>query len=111
MDFPARRTACHCCFSASVNAIFSLLGGYYGLHRFNGLFPARPIINLASVTTEISSPDRPRAERQQCAACRPWRAAVAPRSAGDRKSVVLGKSVSVRVDLGGRRIIKKKKKK
>src|SRR3546814_13208975 len=27
---------------------------------------------------------------------------------GDRKSVVLGKSVSVRVDLGGRRIIKKK---
>src|SRR3546814_12081262 len=29
--------------------------------------------------------------------------------ARDRKSVVLGKSVSVRVDLGGRRIIKKKK--
>src|SRR3546814_14744365 len=28
---------------------------------------------------------------------------------GDRKSVVLGKSVSVRLDLGGRRIIKKKK--
>src|SRR3546814_13961725 len=28
----------------------------------------------------------------------------------DRKSVVLGKSVSVRVDLGGSRIIKKKKK-
>src|SRR3546814_11955760 len=27
---------------------------------------------------------------------------------GDRKSVVLGKSVSVRVDLGGRRTIKKK---
>src|SRR3546814_14315958 len=35
-----------------------------------------------------------------------------PRGAGsavDRKSVVSGKSVSVRVDLGGRRIIKKKK--
>src|SRR3546814_11961612 len=30
-------------------------------------------------------------------------------SAGDRKSVVEGKSVSVRVDIGGRRIIKKKK--
>src|SRR3546814_20476354 len=30
--------------------------------------------------------------------------------AGDRKSVVSGKSVSVRVDLGGRRIIKKNKK-
>src|SRR3546814_12195432 len=33
------------------------------------------------------------------------------RSIPDRKSVVKGKSVSVRVDLGGRRIIKKKKKK
>src|SRR3546814_16341940 len=31
------------------------------------------------------------------------------RQQGDRKSVVSGKSVSVRVDLGGRRIIKKKK--
>src|SRR3546814_11436485 len=30
------------------------------------------------------------------------------RQLGDRKSVVEGKSVSVRVDLGGRRIIKKK---
>src|SRR3546814_15915708 len=30
------------------------------------------------------------------------------RTIGDRKSVVYGKSVSVRVDLGGRRIIKKK---
>src|SRR3546814_12095518 len=30
---------------------------------------------------------------------------------GDRKSVVKGKSVSVRVDLGGRRTIKKKKQK
>src|SRR3546814_17330088 len=29
---------------------------------------------------------------------------------GDRKSVVWGKSVSVRVDLGGRRLTKKKKK-
>src|SRR3546814_17690345 len=31
-----------------------------------------------------------------------------PTTPGDRKSVVKGKSVSVRVDLGGRRIIKKK---
>src|SRR3546814_11440751 len=31
-----------------------------------------------------------------------------PNGAGDRKSVVEGKSVSVRVDLGGRRLIKKK---
>src|SRR3546814_14857226 len=33
-----------------------------------------------------------------------------PQDAEDRKSVVSGKSVSVRVDLGGRRIIKKKNK-
>src|SRR3546814_11797974 len=33
------------------------------------------------------------------------------RRPGDRKSVVEGKSVSVRVDLGGRRIIRKKKQK
>src|SRR3546814_19729245 len=33
-----------------------------------------------------------------------------PIGRGDRKSVVSGKSVSVRVDLGGRGIIKKKKK-
>src|SRR3546814_18792955 len=31
----------------------------------------------------------------------------APTSEGDRKSVVQGESVSVRVDLGGRRILKK----
>src|SRR3546814_19518570 len=34
---------------------------------------------------------------------------LAPSLERDRKSVVKGKSVSVRVDLGGRRIIKKKK--
>src|SRR3546814_13551274 len=38
-----------------------------------------------------------------------WATARSPtRTCVDRKSVVLGKSVSVRVDLGGRRIIKKK---
>src|SRR3546814_12596944 len=42
-----------------------------------------------------------------------WEAADMPvfRQQSDRKSVVSGKSVSVRVDLGGRRILKKKKKK
>src|SRR3546814_13283447 len=43
-----------------------------------------------------------------CAAPRPGGH---PAFHGDRKSVVWGKSVSVRVDLGGRRIIKKKRKK
>src|SRR3546814_16849348 len=37
------------------------------------------------------------------------RSICAVRNPGDRKSVVSGKSVSVRVDLGGRRLIKKKK--
>src|SRR3546814_14539505 len=37
------------------------------------------------------------------------KAAVPSGRAGDRKSVVEGKSVSVRVDLGGRRIIKQQK--
>src|SRR3546814_14728320 len=37
------------------------------------------------------------------------RLAAMPPRAGDRKSGVQGKSVSVRVDLGGRRILKKKK--
>src|SRR3546814_12693587 len=64
-----------------------------------------------------------RCERGKQISCeeRPWRCAssnqssVAPQqlhpilSSADRKSVVYGKSVSVRVDLGGRRIIKKKK--
>src|SRR3546814_18970573 len=37
-----------------------------------------------------------------------WRSGCRSSVGGDRKSVVQGKSVSVRVDLGGRRIIKKK---
>src|SRR3546814_18076999 len=39
------------------------------------------------------------------------RAGLLVRAVKDRKSVVSGKSVSVRVDLGGRRFIKKKKQK
>src|SRR3546814_17822862 len=68
-----------------------------------------------------SYPDE-RPARQGCARCllvlhrdrqplggrRPGDGAI--RGQGDRKSVVSGKSVSVRVELGGRRIIKKKNK-
>src|SRR3546814_12674374 len=39
---------------------------------------------------------------------RRWRCIAIPQCEQDRKSVVEGKSVSVRVDLGGRRIINKK---
>src|SRR3546814_21002914 len=44
------------------------------------------------------------------AALRQWRkAGRMPPFSGDRKGVVSGRSVSVRLDLGGRRYIKKKK--
>src|SRR3546814_16603277 len=52
-----------------------------------------------------SSARRGKIGRMSCSQPKPW--AVAP----DRKSVGLGKSVSVRVALGGRRIIQKKKQK
>src|SRR3546814_11840226 len=48
-------------------------------------------------------------ERWFSQASRPHKRATRLRRQADRKSVVEGKSVSVRVDLGGRRIIKKKK--
>src|SRR3546814_16586469 len=46
---------------------------------------------------------------QSCGCSAEWRSRL-PFSCQDRKRVVSGKSVSVRVDRGGRRIIKKKKK-
>src|SRR3546814_19980363 len=87
------------------------------------LFPYTTLFRAAS---PAAFPDIPtagirglpaRIRRHACAAApaarrdtRPdgsWRSGTV---AADRKSVVEGKSVSVRVDLGGRRIIKKKKK-
>src|SRR3546814_21191520 len=52
-------------------------------------------------------PDRPLLPRRGSAR-RPPAGIHAARRRKDRKSVVSGKSVSVRVDIGGRRIIKKK---
>src|SRR3546814_16810964 len=64
--------------------------------------PAPVYTNLAAVTPQ--TPDAGMVVGAADAA-----AAGAPGSpASDRKSVVQGKSVSVRVDVGGRRIIKKK---
>src|SRR3546814_18695304 len=56
-------------------------------------------------TGRADPPGGPRRPARRLAPARPRCAAHA-----DRKSVVEGKSVSVRVDLGGRRIIKKNKK-
>src|SRR3546814_12728240 len=52
-------------------------------------------------TTILRMPRLPITPRKLCRVC--LNSAIS----GDRKSVVKGKSVSVRVDLGGRRIIKK----
>src|SRR3546814_19219380 len=49
--------------------------------------------------------------RQSDFPCDALRRVIALDSSSDRKSVVSGKSVSVRVDLGGGRIVKKTKKK
>src|SRR3546814_12589572 len=68
--------------------------------------------------SHVGSCNRWRAMRRNhpCPYCRravsqpPSPAGLLPPRAADRKSVVEGKRVSVRVDLGGRRAIKKKKK-
>src|SRR3546814_15223735 len=61
-----------------------------------------------------AAPQREGPARSDCRICRQAgmadRKNSSRRDCGDRKSVVEGKSVSVRVDLGGRRNIKKKKK-
>src|SRR3546814_14797430 len=65
--------------------------------REQWVYPSRFPRGLSSVGRSGRQGDR--ADRRAC------------RGQGrDRKSVVLGKTVSVRVDLGGRRIIKKKNK-
>src|SRR3546814_21134256 len=51
-----------------------------------------------------------RERRRQVTACLAWKRLQHERPDIDRKSVVEGKRVSVRVDPGGRRIINKKKK-
>src|SRR3546814_11834579 len=79
-------------------------------------------ITRAAPAANTGSPFESRlaASASSSSAIVPSSAAMVARSAGfavslvaaiDRKSVVLGKSVSVRVDLGGRLIIKKKNKK
>src|SRR3546814_15395176 len=67
------------------------------------------VLEQREVDEDARAPDRaalgPDLEQQEGAA-----ADAARLGRTDRQSVVWGKSVSVRVDLGGRRIIKKKKK-
>src|SRR3546814_14162937 len=67
-------------------------------------------VQPSSFTGGTGSTDRPGktcGKNSRCILASASRATILPKL--DRKSVVEGKSVSVRVDLGGRRIIKKKK--
>src|SRR3546814_21155280 len=68
-------------------------------------------MRISDWSSDVCSSDLPtrRDQPSRPARGRAGRPAPTPRRAADRKSVVEGKSVSVRVDLGGRRIIKKKK--
>src|SRR3546814_11542198 len=66
--------------------------------QHDGPSPAENMMDEAAFVLRKSQKDRERNYSEFLA-----------RLAGDRKSVVEGKSVSVRVDLGGRRIIKQKK--
>src|SRR3546814_15762028 len=64
--------------------------------RFLRAREADEIVNGQEITDIVPAPDQPQFVPPQLA------------DPGDRKSVVWGKSVSVRVDLGGRRISKTK---
>src|SRR3546814_18656456 len=91
--------------------------------RTDTLFPYTTLVRSLVAPVALPSPRTP-ADRSpdQPALCDPAgrgagrpghrrsrdRARLRLLSVGDRQSVVSGKSVSVRVDLGGRRIIKKK---
>src|SRR3546814_14869775 len=85
-----------CCRSAASQCL-----GLTGRRRRRGCAAVR------RSQANVGEAGRPDLRSRRSAAARhaggPWRAACL-----DRKSVVSGKSVSVRVDLGGRRIIKKK---
>src|SRR3546814_15898489 len=73
-------------------------------------YPMYPVARRAADGSIARSVDRqaegPHLRTKNAARCRQW---IGFRWSADRKSVVSGKSVSVRVDIGGRRIIKKTK--
>src|SRR3546814_11106825 len=71
--------------------------------------PRLPVSEMVGKNAARAAPTFARAARSLSSAAR-TSGRVTIRSEGDGKSVVEGKSVSVRVDRGGRRIIKKKNK-
>src|SRR3546814_18890710 len=73
--------------------------------------PLSPAHAAAAATPPLKSPDTLPAQHFTIPQTGLWHVSRVPLKRPDRKSVVQGKSVSERVDLGGRRLIKKKKKK
>src|SRR3546814_15560473 len=71
------------------------------VHTYSAVMSWAACDRLANVAARIGRPEREAHWNKRAAAIRA--------TIEDRKSVVEGKSVSVRVDLGGRRVIKKKK--
>src|SRR3546814_18882182 len=82
----------------------TLLGPAVGLRRQGFFIPYRYADTVAAAQPVYAA-------LEQCfdAAAEAMRAVLAAADGLERKSVVSGKSVSVRVDLGGSRIIKKKR--
>src|SRR3546814_19970344 len=78
---------------SSMTCCSSLSFGVYTLRRQQASSSLKKSFSLSHGPFSSTSTDRPAWARRR-----------------DRKSVVTGKRVSVRVDLGGRRIIKKQKK-
>src|SRR3546814_14890460 len=75
--------------------------------RIDNFVNCGPSSTILSKPRPLSSPQEKRTARTGLPG-QPLRTVMAGRRAGDRKSVGEGTSVSVRVDLGGRRIIEKK---
>src|SRR3546814_19091756 len=67
---------------------------------------ARPVRDFLVIDVEDDGPGMPEEAKRNI-----FKPFAGSAREGDRKSVVQGKSVSVRVDLGGRRIIQKKNRK
>src|SRR3546814_3423743 len=78
------------------------------IYSFELARAATPAPAAGDATADITAPVAAAESEDDSAAVPVWILAVGAIVLVDRKSVVSGKSVSVRVDLGGRRIIKKK---
>src|SRR3546814_19717886 len=94
--------------SSDLAAGVELLGRRAARHD-RGAYPRDPVGLCRQYLQRLGFPARQVLAGLSAGNDRPAGASAQRCGRGDRKSVVSGKSVSVRVDLGGRRSIKKKK--